>query len=118
MLGETVLDAAHFPRAIYKVATVKPLDGQAPGDPGSYKLDGEFTLHGLTHPLSHTAALERTTIPGVCRMRGTFAIEQSRFGITPYTALGGLVGVADRLEISGELLLRWPAQQAPPATRQ
>src|SRR5262249_24417576 len=35
--------------------------------------------------------------------RGSFAILSSRFGITPYSALGGVVREADKLDIGGVL---------------
>ena len=52
------------------------------------------------------AVVEETETPGVLRMRCGFAILQSQFGMKPYKALGGLVGVEDRLEIWGDLLIR------------
>jgi hypothetical protein len=106
MLGAQVLDVGRFPQATYKISTAKPADGQAPGAPGRYKLDGQFTLHGATHPLSFMATVERNAKSGAVEMRGSFAIDQSDFGIRPYTAVAGLMGVADRLEIWGDLRMR------------
>jgi hypothetical protein len=106
MLGDQVLGVGQFPQATYKISAAKPVDGQAPGAPGRYKLDGQFTLHGATHPLSFMATVERNATSGAVEMRGSFAIDQSHFGIRPYTAVAGLVGVADRLEIWGDLRLR------------
>jgi polyisoprenoid-binding protein YceI len=120
MLGASVLDVAHHPKATYKIASVVPVEGQAPGEPGGYRLEGEFTLHGVTSRLSVPATVERTTTPGRFRLRGSFAIEQSRFGITPYSTLGGLASVLDRLEIAGDIVLRSSvreARDAPPTGR-
>jgi polyisoprenoid-binding protein YceI len=110
MLGSDILAAAQYPTASYAIASALPLDGQAPGEPGRYKLDGQFTLHGVSRPQPLIAQVERTTTPGVLRMRCAFAIQQSEYGITPYSTLGGLVGVADRLDIRGDLLIRSSTQ--------
>jgi hypothetical protein len=106
MLGRDVLDVARFPTATYKINTTSPLDGQAAGAPGRYMLDGFFTLHGITRPLTLAATVEETRTQGVLRMRGTFPLVQSHFGIRPYSVLGGLVGVADRLEVWGDFVLK------------
>jgi hypothetical protein len=115
-LGKDVLDAVGYPGAVYKIASCTPVDGQAAGNPGRYQLEGELTLHGVTRRLSSMAAFERSRAPGVFRLRGSFPIQQSQFGIQPYSALGGLVGVADRLEIWGDLVLRSPTPNAHTAT--
>jgi hypothetical protein len=106
MLGQDVLSVAQYPTATYAIATALPLDEQAPGEPGRYKLDGQFTLHGVARPQPLIAQVEKTATPGVLRIRCAFAIQQSEFGITPYSTLGGLVGIADRLDIWGDLLIR------------
>ncbi len=97
MLGPFVLDVVHHPRATYTIASATPLDGQAPGDPGRYQLDGQLTLRGVARRLPVAAIVERTETPGVFRLLGAFSILQTSFKITPYTALGGIVGVADQL---------------------
>jgi hypothetical protein len=105
MLGREVLDVDRYPTASYAIATSAPLDGQAPGKPRRYRLDGKLTLHGVTRPLALTAQIEPTSTPGVARMRCTFAIVQTDYKITPYSTLGGLIGVFDRLEIRGDLVI-------------
>jgi hypothetical protein len=106
MLGPDILGVAQYPTATYAIATALPLDAQAPGEPGRYKLDGQFTLHGAARQQPLIAQVDRTETPGVLRMRCAFAIQQTDFGITPYSTLGGIVGVADRLDIWGDLLIR------------
>lgn len=111
MLGRDVLDVARFPTARYAVRSAAPVDGQAAGAPGRYRLDGTFTLHGLTRTVPLEAVVEETGTPGVLRMRCGFSIAQSQFGMRPYSAIGGLVGVNDLLQIWGELTIR-PATAA------
>jgi polyisoprenoid-binding protein YceI len=105
MLGEGVLNVAQYPRATFAIASITPLDGQAAGLPGRYQVTGQFTLHGVTQPLQFAAQVEQTDKPGVFRMKGQFSILQTRFGITPYSAVGGLVRVADELKVWGDLVL-------------
>ncbi len=106
MLGDDVLAVRQFPTAKYTFRSATPMDGQAAGAPGKYMLDGVFALHGVEQAIQITATLLAGDRPGVYRMRCAFAIRQTWFGMKPYTALGGLVGVNDPLEIWGELVLR------------
>jgi polyisoprenoid-binding protein YceI len=105
MQGGDVLDVNRFPQATYAITAMEPATNQKPGEPGAYRLSGKFTLHGVTQPVTFPASVEQTDRPGVLRVRGSFAILQTAYGIQPYSALGGLVGVTDRLEIWGDLLL-------------
>lgn len=117
MLGPDVLNVQRFPRAAFVITAIEPADGQAAGAVGTYDLRGNFTLHGVTRPLTIRARLEPTTDPTVQWLRGAFAIQQSQYGITPYSALGGLVSIEDRLEIWGEFVLRQPVAAPTEATR-
>jgi len=58
MQGKDVLNVARFPTARYTFRTAKPLDGQAAGAPGRYKLDGDFTLHGVTRAITLRTVVE------------------------------------------------------------
>jgi polyisoprenoid-binding protein YceI len=114
MLSKDVLDVARFPAAKYVFRSAKPVELQNPGSPGRYRLDGDFTLHGVTVQVPLTAVVEATEALGAMRMRCGFAILQSQFRMTPYSALGGIVGVNDRLEIWGELVVRPSATATAP----
>ena len=116
MLGSDVLDVQKHPLATYEITSFEPTEGQAAGAPGPYKLAGTFTLHGVSRVLTINAKLEPTTDPSVSRLRGSFAILQSQFGITPYSALGGMVSIQDKLDIWAEIVLRTPVVQANAST--
>lgn len=105
MLGRDVLDATHHPQAVFTISATTPNEGQATGDPGRYRLEGQLALRGVTRPLRLVATLAPGDNAGVWRLSGSFSIMQTQFGITPYRALAGLVRVADKLEIWGELVL-------------
>jgi len=109
MLGADVLAVSRYPRAVYSVTSMRPLDGQAAGQSGRYQVDGRFTLHGVSQPVQIMATIESADQSGALRMRGTFTIRQTAFGIQPYSALAGLARVADSLPIWGDLIL-YPAR--------
>jgi polyisoprenoid-binding protein YceI len=106
MKGPECLDVARYPKALCQITTATPQDGQAAGTPGEYQVQGQFTLHGTTKPIQFTATLSHTAEAGVLSLRGNFRITQSSYGIQPYSALGGLIRIADELTIYGDLMLR------------
>jgi polyisoprenoid-binding protein YceI len=106
MRGAAVLDVAQYPTAAFRLTAIAPLDKQAAGDPGTYQLEGGFTLHGTEQDLLFKAKVERLGEEGQLRMSGTFTIKQTDYGIQPFSAAGGLAKVADELQISGDLVLK------------
>ena len=99
MLGDGVLDVAEYPTATFAVDSAlhkKTKQGKA-----VVELKGNFTLHGTTHPL--TLFAEPSQKDGQWNLRGDFTVKQTDFGITPYSAALGTVGVADQLKIFGDL---------------
>ena len=105
MRSAAVLDVEKYPTATYKISTIKPAEKQAAGTPGSYQVNGRFTLHGTEQPLQFKAKLERTDKEGILKLSGKFVIKQTDYGMKPYSAAGGLAKSSDELEIHGELLL-------------
>jgi polyisoprenoid-binding protein YceI len=105
MRGPGVLDVAHFPTATFEIIAVTPLDRQAPGAPGTYEVVGKLTLHGSAKKLGFKAKLEAGPQQGSMKLGGSFSLKQSDYGIKPYSVFGGVVKVADDLEISGDVLL-------------
>jgi hypothetical protein len=103
MLGKDVLNVAKFPTAALTIDSALPL-APAPGASGTrYELSGSFTLQGVTKPLKLTC--EATPQKDGLRLTTGFVVRQSDFGIKPYSAALGTVGVADELKIWGDLLL-------------
>ena len=99
MLSEDVLDIANYPTARFAIASA--LHKKTKQGKPVVELKGDFTLHGKTRPL--TLYAEQTQKNGQWNLRGDFAIKQTDFGITPYSAALGTVGVADELKIYGDL---------------
>lgn len=65
-------------------------------------LEASVTLHGRTRPLEVEVRLEHPDARTLLA-RGRFSLTQSDFGITPFSALGGALRVADRLDIAFSL---------------
>jgi polyisoprenoid-binding protein YceI len=105
MLSADVLDVEKFPTATCNIISIKPADRQEAGNPGTYQVNGRLSLHGAEQPLVFKAKLERGDKKGTFELSGSFTIKQTAYGIKPYSAAGGLVKVADDLEITGELVL-------------
>ncbi|MFM8582966.1 MAG: YceI family protein [Planctomycetaceae bacterium] len=102
MLGPAVLDVARFPTALFEATAITPLPRQG-NQPQQYQLTGDFTLHGVKRQIQFPAQAE--TAQGLLHLRGSFAIRQTDFQITPYSQAFGAVGVADQLTIYGDLWL-------------
>ncbi len=97
MLGKDVLYVTRYPTAAFAIRSAQPIAGKD----GSYLLEGEFTLRGVTRPLK--LAVYTTRHNSWLQVRAGFSILQSDFGIVPFRKALGAVGVSDRLQIWGEL---------------
>ena len=97
--GTVAVDVnTEFPTAVFKIKSRESV----PSRKGSvYRFKGDFTLHGQTQSLEFIA--EQTKKNGRQILQGNFTILQSDFGITPYKAALGTVGVADELKIRGDI---------------
>jgi hypothetical protein len=84
---EKVLEAERFPFAVLRLRAV-----------AQHVLEGELSLHGVTRPVRIPAKID----PGAERIeaRGSFAINQTDFGIEPFSVFGGALAVQDRLDLS------------------
>lgn len=106
MVGADVLDVRKFPTATFKIASALPLKSKSDAGHPLYRLEGEFTLHGVKRPIKLDA--EVIAQSGGARLRGSFEILQTDYGIEPYSKAFGAVGVTDELTIHGEILLGRP----------
>ena len=84
---EKVLEAERFPFVELRVRGVE-----------QGVLQAELSLHGVKRPLRIPAKIDA----GAERLEasGRFAINQSDFGITPFSVLGGALAVQDRVDLS------------------
>lgn len=113
MKGPAVLDVRRYPTATFRIDSARELREKSRGGEVQYELAGEFTLHGVKRPLRLT--VEAITEGSVTRLRGSFQIRQTQFGITPFSKAFGAIGVTDQLRIYGDIYLdadAGPAQDA------
>lgn len=101
MLGAAVLDVENYPTATFDVESVTRLESSAEDPRPRYRLEGPFTLHGVSQRIRVLAVTEERD--GWLRVRGGFVIQQTDYGIKPFRKALGAVGVADELKIWGEL---------------
>lgn len=91
MLGPEVLDSTHFPEISFESTHVEH------GPEGALVVNGRFSLHGVTKPISIVAHVRNG------RYTGTFSLKQRDFNITPVSVAGGTVKVKDELAIEFDI---------------
>jgi polyisoprenoid-binding protein YceI len=114
MLGAAVLDVSRYPTATFTIHSLTSLAQSSSRGLPQYQLAGDFTLHGVTRPLSMNADAEQQG--GWTHLRGQFTMLQSAFGITPFSKAFGAVGVSDQLTVYGDIWIakdRQVAQNSP-----
>jgi hypothetical protein len=94
---DKVLEAERFPYALLRLR-------HATGERAAVTLAAEITLHGVTRTLP--VAVELDTAAGELRALGSFSLNQTDFGMTPYSALGGALQVQDRVDVRFEIHAR------------
>jgi hypothetical protein len=87
---DKVLEADRYPAALITVS-----GGLVGVGPQLFHLT--ITLHGTTVTVEALAQVEKG--PDEVTVTGTAAVDQSRFGITPFAVLGGALAVQDRVEV-------------------
>lgn len=101
MKGNDILDVRRYPTATFEISSAKATSQKSRRGLPTYQLEGQFTLHGKTRPLSIVAEAE--SVKGWLHVRGGFTIKQTDYGITPYSKAFGAIGVANELKIYGDL---------------
>ncbi|WP_298311982.1 YceI family protein [Propionivibrio sp.] len=97
MLGEKVLDAARYPNIEIESLA---LDGPDWGPDIAVRIK----LHGVEREMTVPTAIERNGEQLV--VTALFSVNQSDFGITPLSGLGGAVQVANTLRVRMRLVAR------------
>ena len=101
-MRESVLETAKYPEIVYdcsRVSVDNPGSGQY-----SVRLQGNLTLHGVTHGLTIPA---RVAVTGdMLRAFGEFSLRQSDYNIKPVSAIGGGLKVKDEVKFSFDIVAR------------
>ena len=87
---EKVLEAEKFPFALIQVSGANTMRGDV-------TLNVVITLHGSTRTLQVPARIEADA--GGMSVTGGFSFDQTDFGITPYSLLGGAIAVKNGVEL-------------------
>jgi polyisoprenoid-binding protein YceI len=96
MLSERVLDAARYPKIVFRSRRVTVKSDA--GGTAALSVEGDLTLHGVTKPC---VVPVRVTVSGnSLTAEGAASIKQSDFGIVPVTAAGGTIRVRDALDVT------------------
>lgn len=74
------------------------------GTTGSVTVQGDFTMRGVTKPLS--VPMQLTETDGTVRAVGQVQIKQSDFGYQPYSALFGALKVKDAVDLVVDITLQ------------
>jgi polyisoprenoid-binding protein YceI len=104
MLGKDVLDVAKFPTAVFEIDSAILASPTSEPERGRYTLEGTFTLRGAKQPLQIQA--DASALEDGMLLKGEFSFLQSEYGIKPYRAGFGAVGVTDKLTVHGEIYLK------------
>lgn len=101
MKGPDVLDVSRYPIATFEIDTSLSTGEVSSSGKPLYRLNGRFTLCGATRPISIVVEVESAR--GWLHLKGSFLIQQTDYGIKPYTKGFGVIGVSDELRIYGDL---------------
>jgi polyisoprenoid-binding protein YceI len=85
-----VLEARRHPEITFTAAAVRTEAGE---------IEGDLTIMGRTKPVRVRAELDGD------RLRGSATVQQTRWGIKPYSAFFGALRLADEVEIEFDLRL-------------
>jgi polyisoprenoid-binding protein YceI len=94
-----VLDTERFPFAFIGVNGFGGVT-----DASDREVRVEMTLHGTTRSIGAFARLLKS--PDELTATGTFTIDQSQFGIVPFSILNGAIAVQDRVSVAFDLRFR------------
>lgn len=94
MLSPQVLHSARYPQIRFRSTQVEALG------PGRWRVSGDLTLHGVTHPVSVDVEGENG------HYRGAATVKQRDFGMTPIKIAGGAVSVKNEVRIEFDIALR------------
>jgi polyisoprenoid-binding protein YceI len=94
MTGPQVLDVAKYPTIVFRSTKIDVADAT------HWKVSGNLTLHGQTHPIDVQVVKGDET-----HFSGSATIRQSAFGITPIKIAGGAVSVRDDVKVDFQVAL-------------
>ena len=98
---EKVLEADKFPFALVRVSGVDASRREA-------AMSVAITLHGVTRALQVPATIDADA--DKISVTGRLSLDQTDFGITPYSVLGGAIAVQNRVDLRFRIIARLPGE--------
>src|SRR5206468_47326 len=93
MLGPEVLDSERYSEILFRSTSVEPAGADR------WKVRGDLTLHGQTHPV----AVDVTRKDG--HYLGYAVLKQTAFGIKPVSIAGGTIRVKDDVKVEFDIVM-------------
>ncbi len=93
-IAKKVLQSHRYPEITFVSTAIEPATN------GTHAVAGELTLAGVTRPVRFE--LDVVDQADGTTLTGSVALDQSDFGVKPFSALMGALKVADRVEIRAE----------------
>jgi YceI-like domain len=101
MLGEALLDGAHYPEVVLRAERLE----RAPGsDPNRLLAHVQVTIRGQAHSILVPVRFELR--PGEVVASGELALKQSELGLVPFSALLGALQVQDEMKLRFRIVAR------------
>ena len=94
MLSDIQLDAEQYPMISFQSTSCE-------GSGNAMTLKGNFTMHGTTNTISVPVTVSDTD--GL-RLKGSFPVKATDYGIKPYSAMFGAVANKDEMKITFDLV--------------
>jgi polyisoprenoid-binding protein YceI len=107
MLGENILHVERFATATFTIKSALPAAQPSHDGLPQYELIGSLELHGATVPVRFLVEVQPKN--GWHHVRGGVPLKQTDFGITPFSKAFGAIGVADTVQVWGDI---WVAPSA------
>ncbi len=94
-MQDKVLESNLFPWATASVRLLSQQEQQA-------ELEVSITVHGMS--FDYTVPAELNIEPETISVSGSMTVQHSDFGLTPFSAAGGLLRIAENIEIDFEIV--------------
>ncbi len=112
MLGEALLDGAHYPEIVLRAVQLQETQ---PPHPGAALATMQASVRGEVHELSVPLHYERS--PAGITVTGETTVKQSELGLKPFSAMLGALQVQDEMRVRFRIVAHARPAPAPhPAT--
>ena len=97
-MHDAVLESGKFPKITFRSTGVSHVSG------ASLTVNGDLTLHGVTKRIAVPVTVSAT--PQQLRATGKFILQQTDFGITPYSAAAGSIKVKNEVILNFNIVAK------------